>query len=900
MARGGAPLRQTPVDPAPLIGREREFARLERLLDAARAGVGGAALISGEGGVGKTHLARRLAAEARARSMPVAWGHAYEGAGRSHYWPWPELLRTCLALSGTRGARRPTPLDPALRLLVPELTASGPVGRSDPRHLDDQSELVDSVVTFLRMLSERQPLMLIVDDLQVVAEPGRALFRAAVQASESHPLVVLGTYRDDELTEGELYGSAPVDPRERLRATRVRLDPFSPAEVAAYLTAFLGAEPPSEITAAMHARTGGNALFVAELAALLYGGPTEPPIDIEAAIPDSVAALLDGRMRRLSPACAELLALAAIAGAGFSFAMLCAASSVSARDTLDLLDEALAARIVVEEGDGEYRFAHPVSRDALLARFSSARRAALHATVGDALERFYGVRAADHARELSHHFVQAGIADAGAARRAMHYSHLAAPNPEASAAWAEAAPLFDWCAQRSEAGFCCCPDADTVDFLLGAARCWQRVGEWRRAWHDLMIVLNRFRATGRREQFARAALIALEGIDARPERRASLAREALEAAGEDDPQLIAMLLIQLAGEDDTPEAARAAEQADRLARAHELPEVRMALARRKYLLQLGRGRVAEARDTVQRRLAWHRRLDDRAAIAIDLAALVDISLRAGELTKAQVLAEEAIAFAQRARLHAVERRARMALLTVALARAEFRRFDALTRSLPHRPLLQVLRARRMELTGDPAAGLALLPSRGGPDTDHPRIAWDVHGTRARLMWRLGCTAEARIELARWEHLRSLSANATDHLDSLSTVGDSLAPLASVALLTSVAEESAGWDDLRFAYHSASSLDRIRGQIAARLGNVTGARAHFNRAREWATRESAPVELASTLVSVAELDAREGATSRARAALREAATLFERHGAPLLAEDARARAQRLDGSAFDAD
>jgi predicted ATPase len=80
-------------DRIPFVGRERELAMLVERLDAARHGQGGAVLIAGEPGIGKTRVLAEMAEHARAQSWLVLFGHAYETEGMPPYLLFVEALK---------------------------------------------------------------------------------------------------------------------------------------------------------------------------------------------------------------------------------------------------------------------------------------------------------------------------------------------------------------------------------------------------------------------------------------------------------------------------------------------------------------------------------------------------------------------------------------------------------------------------------------------------------------------------------------------------------------------------------------------------------------------------------------------------------------------------------------
>ena len=96
-----------------LCGRERELEQLAGGVESARAGKGGAWLIGGEPGIGKSRLLEELANRASRAEVDVLWGRAWEAGGAPAYWPWLEVLRAllqrwcaALLLRRARGWRR--------------------------------------------------------------------------------------------------------------------------------------------------------------------------------------------------------------------------------------------------------------------------------------------------------------------------------------------------------------------------------------------------------------------------------------------------------------------------------------------------------------------------------------------------------------------------------------------------------------------------------------------------------------------------------------------------------------------------------------------------------------------------------------------------------------------------
>src|SRR5919202_5063791 len=213
-----APLPPLPVPlafaDAPLVGRERERALLRERLDAALAGRGGLALLGGEAGIGKTALAEALGREALDRGARVAVGRCYDLTETPPYGPWREALAAL-------------PHSPDLPPLPAAL--GGPERGEAPASLD--------------------------------------LLRALARRLAGLPLLLLATYRADELTRRHpLSQLLPLLVREA-RATQLDLRPL-PEEAVLGLVRGRYALPDADerrLVDYVRDRAEGHPLFVGEL-----------------------------------------------------------------------------------------------------------------------------------------------------------------------------------------------------------------------------------------------------------------------------------------------------------------------------------------------------------------------------------------------------------------------------------------------------------------------------------------------------------------------------------------------------------------------------------------------------------------------------------------------------------
>ncbi len=383
MADQPAPAVPAPQGPA-LVGREREQAVLRDALATALAGRGSLVLIGGEAGIGKTALAEALLAEAPAQGALVLVGRCYDLAETPPYGPWVELF----------GRYRPGPDDPPH---PPAFAERGTVGA-----VASQAALVTAVRDWLAARAATpaaagpRPLALLLDDLHWADAASLDLLRALARDLADLPVLLLATYRADELTRRHpLYALLPVLEREA-RAARLDLRRFTEDGVRA-LVADRYALPnaaAARLVAWLLGRAEGNAFFTTQLLrALEDAGALRQMADDWAlgdlaavGLPAPLRQVLDARLARLDADSHRLLTLAAVVGQEVPLALWATVAETDEDGLLETVERAVGARLLAESPDGAaIRFAHALIREALYEGTLAARRRRVHRRVGEVL-----------------------------------------------------------------------------------------------------------------------------------------------------------------------------------------------------------------------------------------------------------------------------------------------------------------------------------------------------------------------------------------------------------------------------------------------------------------------------------------------------------------------------------
>lgn len=545
------------------VGRERELGMLLDALEQAGAGRGCLFLIGGEPGIGKSRLADELATRARVGGAHVLWGRCWEGAGAPAYWPWIQALRAYLRAVDPAAARRHLAEGAAdLAQMVPEISAIVPgLPAAAPDSDAARFQLFDSTASFLRSIALERPIVLVLDDLHAGDTPSILLLRFLATQLSDMRIVVLGTYRNVELTAEHPLTAALAEvarqPATRIHALRgLRQD-----VVTRLIESATGVAPAARLAREMWRETSGNPLFLGEAARLLH---SEQRLDevvvgggsLRLSVPAGVREVIARRVGQLAPATVQALTVGAALGPEFSTEVLRRIGDGDAADPLDVLDQALRAGLVapVSGSTGRFRFSHDLFRESVYQEQSPAARVRLHRRIAETLEEMYSSMPDAHLAELAHHYFEAvhGGGDTAAAtlaEKARTYARRAADVAARALAYEEAARLYRMALAIVD-GQPTRDDTARTELLLAVGDADARAGEIDSANRMFLEAADVARRTGDAAHLARAAL----GIGgrlpwARPGHNHALIQllqEALVLLGGTDERLRVRLLSRLA------------------------------------------------------------------------------------------------------------------------------------------------------------------------------------------------------------------------------------------------------------------------------------------------------------------------------------------------------------------
>lgn len=442
--------------PARLVGRAQELSLLENHLR----GEGTALLaIAGEPGIGKTRLLQEIAQHAPRDGWTVLSGATHPLSGQEPYTPLLGALERYLHTASPETLQRDLTGCAWLVRLLPELSEAGIAPLPDWR-LPPQQErrlIFKAARRFLANVSGPAGTLLVLDDVQWASLDALDLVLYLVRSPADTPLRIVLSYRSTEVRPEDPLGVLMTDLARVGQASKIELGPLRCSEAKELLGNMLE-ESFSErggLIEQVLQRAEGMPLFLVSFAQTLRTSSDSAEESAAEKIPRDVVEGIQQRVAVLPGEAQELLAVASIVGRQAPRRLL---TDILMRrgqpeeNVLAALEAACRARLLIEEDEDTYVFAHDLIHEAIIETLGAARRGVMHRQVAEALERgpgrpspelladhfarggaleraaWYLERAGDHATELRAHGAAARAYQEAAAR----LDHLERPREAAA------------------------------------------------------------------------------------------------------------------------------------------------------------------------------------------------------------------------------------------------------------------------------------------------------------------------------------------------------------------------------------------------------------------------------------------------------------------------------------
>ncbi|WP_409428624.1 AAA family ATPase [Mycobacterium sp. SMC-11] len=395
-----------------LIGRRGELAAVAAMVDRAIHGHGSVASVVGAPGIGKSRMAREVAAAAAGRGVKVVWTFCESHAGDIPFQAVSRLLRASVGVDDRRGedararvrdrfghasAQDLLLLDDLLGIADPDVA----LPQIDP---DTRRSRLTALIN-AASLARTEPTLFIIEDahwIDIVSESLIADFLAVLPRT---PSMVLITYRPD------YRGALTHLPRTET----IVLAPLDDSDIATLIGELLGSDPSvDELAAIIAGRAAGNPFFAEEMVRELaqrgtlageHGDYVCRTRAADVTVPPTVQATIEARTDQLSSGAKRTLNAASVIGARFDAALL-PTLGVDA-----VFDELLEAELIDEvhlTASAEYAFRHPLIRTVVYESQLKSDRAHWHRKLAAAIQERAPGSMDDNAALIAEHLQAAG------------------------------------------------------------------------------------------------------------------------------------------------------------------------------------------------------------------------------------------------------------------------------------------------------------------------------------------------------------------------------------------------------------------------------------------------------------------------------------------------------------
>ena len=446
-----------------LVGREREVEELMHCLDSVVEGKGTTVFVSGEAGSGKTRLVNEFLGMVKEKGIAVLSSWCLSDVAVP-YFPFMEAFNSYFSAKSSEEKEfaslrqsqvHAEPAGDEEAEIKAWLAGPKQAGKSEklqnltPQGWQDLA--VAAVTKALVSISAKKTVILFIDDLHWADSASLSLLHYISRSIGSARVLLLATYRSEEL--GPDAEGRPHPLLETLRLMRregllseIKLLNLDQANVAALAEKMVGGSLHSELTDKLAEESQGNPLFVVESLRMLseHGslvqdqGQWRLSID-EVGIPTKIKDIILRRVDMLKPNQRRIIDLASVIGEKFDVDLLGAVLGQDSLEVLEALNAVAQSSSLVCCERSIYEFDHAKSREAIYEQISPPLKKGYHARIAEKME----ARSRDEkdlpVNDLAYHYAQAGNK-----QKAVEYALAAGEDALARFSNAEAARQFTY------------------------------------------------------------------------------------------------------------------------------------------------------------------------------------------------------------------------------------------------------------------------------------------------------------------------------------------------------------------------------------------------------------------------------------------------------------------------
>jgi tetratricopeptide (TPR) repeat protein len=401
-----------------LVGRERELAKLDDILNSAFEGKGNTVLISGEAGSGKTRIAEEFLKIAKEKDSTILTSKCLSQANEPYFAFAEAFENYSSAFEGQNDATANNLNIKSLLLNRSDWSRNESGESSTPQSWRDQT--FAAVSKELGFLSIRKPIILFIDDIHWADSASLSLFHYLSRNVTSERMIILASFRIEELTplwEGQPHPLFEILQLMRRESTfeEIRLANLTQQQTIEIAQSMLGGQLTKEFAEKLSAESLGNPLFVVEYLRMLNEQGNLTTVNNQWSfktdlvdIPLIVKEIILRRIGFLKSEQRRVLDAASVIGDNFDVDLLGGVLCQDRISILETLNEISRSNSLVRSEEDYFRFDHPKSREVLYEEIRPPLKKGYHTLVAEQIEIQSKKDSNPRLSDLAHHYTLAG------------------------------------------------------------------------------------------------------------------------------------------------------------------------------------------------------------------------------------------------------------------------------------------------------------------------------------------------------------------------------------------------------------------------------------------------------------------------------------------------------------
>ncbi|MFA5116535.1 MAG: protein kinase, partial [Candidatus Omnitrophota bacterium] len=440
-----------------LIGREEEFNKLKDAFEKTKVSSGKVTLVKGEAGRGKSRLVDEMRSYVYEQKGTMVSGRCFSQENKTPYQPFRDILNEYIDRFKKAQPQEKESSVSRLKTVLGELgeiilkinpAMEEVLGKQPPLvALDPEREhrrfLMVASKFFLNLGTRDEPFVLYLDDLQWSDEATLSLLDEITAQIKEFPLLILGTFRDNEVTETHsLYKIIQEAKAKQYPIEEIPLVLFDQKRLTKFLSELLLEDENrlGDLAQFILDKSKGNPFFSLEITRQLVEEKALNYDEVnrhwlidqqklnQVVISSNIVDVVLRRIDLLDPDKLKLLSYASVVGREFPLKLLINLTKLSEENLITLIDECISLQLLEKSMErGKVLFVHDRIRDAFYAKVPKEQLQELHLKIAQSLEELFKENTESVLFDLAHHYTEAGNKDK-ALQYALPAAHKAKQN----------------------------------------------------------------------------------------------------------------------------------------------------------------------------------------------------------------------------------------------------------------------------------------------------------------------------------------------------------------------------------------------------------------------------------------------------------------------------------------